>query len=126
MPEHPNAALLREAIGSMVRGDENAGDYYADDIVWWQIGVDEPVRGKAALEESMGGFEGMDLDLDIHDVVANDDHVIALVTATVTAGDKTKTYRTAEIYHVADGKLSERWAFSDDTQGIIDFFDSLG
>jgi hypothetical protein len=24
--------------------------------------------------------------------------------------------------HVADGKITERWAFSDDTQAITDFF----
>ena len=37
-------------------------------------------------------------------------------------GDRTLTYRTAEIYHMRDGKVTERWAFSDDTQRIIDFF----
>jgi ketosteroid isomerase-like protein len=123
MSEHPNAALLREAIGSYMRGEENAGDYYSDDIAWWQIGVDEPIRGKAAIMESMASMpDDVDFDLDIHTVVANDDHAIALVTATVGEGDDAFTYRTAEIYHVEDGKLTERWAFSDDTQRILDFF----
>ena len=31
-------------------------------------------------------------------------------------------YRTAEIYHMRDGKISERWAFSDDTERINRFF----
>jgi ketosteroid isomerase-like protein len=31
-------------------------------------------------------------------------------------------YRTAEIYHVADGKVTARWAFSDDTAAINEFF----
>jgi ketosteroid isomerase-like protein len=54
--------------------------------------------------------------------VANDDHTIALVDATATRGGKTFTYRTAEIYHIRDGKIAERWAFSDDTAAIIAFF----
>jgi hypothetical protein len=30
----------------------------------------------------------------------------------------------AEIYHVRDGKISARWAFSDDTEAINRFFGS--
>jgi hypothetical protein len=33
----------------------------------------------------------------VHDVVANDDHTIALGEATAIRGGKTLTYRTAEI-----------------------------
>ena len=55
-------------------------------------------------------------------MIANDDHAIALVEVTATRGGQTFTYRTAEIYHVRDGKISERWAFSDDTTAITAFF----
>ena len=58
----------------------------------------------------------------LHDVVANDDHVVALVDATATRGGRTLNYRTAEIVHVRDGKIVERWAFSDDTAAIVAFF----
>jgi hypothetical protein len=47
---------------------------------------------------------------------------VALGTATATHGDRTLVYRTAEIYHVRNGQVSERWAFSDDTKAITDFF----
>jgi len=55
-------------------------------------------------------------------VVANDDHAIALVQATARRGGRTLTYRTAEIFHVRDGKVTARWAFSDDTAAINEFF----
>jgi ketosteroid isomerase-like protein len=58
----------------------------------------------------------------MHDVVADDDHTVVLGTATATRNGKTLVYRTAEIYHVRDGKITERWAFSDDTKRIVDFF----
>ena len=58
----------------------------------------------------------------VHDVVANDDHTIALGTATATRNGKTLEYRTAEIYHIRDGKAVECWAFSDDTAAIVAFF----
>jgi ketosteroid isomerase-like protein len=45
------------------------------------------------------------------------------VTATVTKPDGERfVYRTAEIYHVRDGKVTARWAFSDDTDRINRFF----
>ena len=47
----------------------------------------------------------------------------AMRPATALSPDgQTLDYRTTEIVHVRDGKVTERWAFSDDTQKIIDFF----
>jgi ketosteroid isomerase-like protein len=120
--EHPNAVLYREAFDAFMRGDGSAADLVTDDIVWWQIGSDEPVRGKTALMESMAMMEGVEFEVELHDVTASDDHVVGLVTATVRVGDQEFTYRTAEIAHVQDGRISERWAFSDDTEAINEFF----
>ena len=126
MAEHPNAALFRKAMDAMEDDPQSVGDYIADDIVWWQIGSAEPVRGKQALMESMSGLEGFDFQANLHDVTASDDHVVGLVEATVRVGDQEFSYRTAEIAHVKDDKITERWAFSDDTQRIVDFFSQFG
>lgn len=123
MSEHPDATVVREMGEAMFSGDmERAAGLIADDVVWHAIGAPEPTRGKAALAASMGGFGGMDFSYDVHDILATDDHVVTLGTAHVTRGNDSIEYRTAEIYHVRDGKVTERWAFSDDTQAIIDFF----
>jgi ketosteroid isomerase-like protein len=111
---------------AMMDDPEAVGDYLAEDVVWWQIGSDEPIRGRQALAESMAGLQDMDYEVDLHDVTASDDHVVGLVNATVRAGGQEISYRTAEIAHVENGKITERWAFSDDTQRIIDFFSQLG
>jgi ketosteroid isomerase-like protein len=123
MGEHPNAAVVREMSEAMAGGDlEGAANRVADGVVWHVIGRDEPFRGKAELAASMDGLRDFTITWEVHDVLASDDHVIALGTATATHGDQTLVYRTAEIYHVRDGKVAERWAFSDDTQRIVDFF----
>ena len=125
MADHPNAATLRAAAEEMDRtGDMMAQmDVLDDDIVWHEIGSDEPIRGKQALIERFSSMpEGASIKTDTHDIVANDEHAIALVTATAAMGDQSLTYRTAEIYHMRDGKITERWAFSDDTGRINDFF----
>jgi uncharacterized protein len=125
MAEHPNATLARQAIEALNRGDAQAmADFLADDVEWHEIGRAEPIRGKAGLAERYMGEGGSDYSIkgEIHDVVANDEHTIALVQATATRGDKTFRYRTAEIIHVRDGKITARWAFSDDTAAINEFF----
>lgn len=122
--EHPNATLLREALEAFNRGDiQGFAELLADDIVWNQIGA-ETLRGKEAMAASMpgGGEVDWQITAEVHDVVANDDHAIALVEATATRGGRTLKYRTAEIMDMRDGKVAERWAFSDDTQRIIEFF----
>ncbi len=130
MAEHPNVALVRRGMQAMNEMDmSKAGEemaivdaFMADDIVWHEIGRAEPRRGKDELRATMGEAGDLTISYDLHDVIANDDHAIALGTATATRGGKTLVYRTAEIFHIRDGKAVERWAFSDDTAAIVAFF----
>jgi ketosteroid isomerase-like protein len=125
MADHPNAAIVRAANQEIERtGDVTSViDLLSDDIVWHEIGRDEPIRGKQALAERWAQMPaGGSLTTETHDILANDEHCIQLVTATATMGDQSLVYRTAEIYHMRDGKVTERWAFSDDTGRINDFF----
>ena len=125
MPEHPNVTMARQMTDALSRGDMEALEgFIADDVIWHEIGRSEPRRGKAALRAGALSGAGADYEITgkLHDVVANDDHTIALVEATATRGGKTLAYRTAEIFHVRDGKIVERWAFSDDTAAIAAFF----
>lgn len=126
MGDHPTAAAYRGAFEAFQAGDTNRfAASLADDVVWHEIGG-ETLHGAAAVADSMSGLAGFDVTIDLHDVLGNDEHVIALVEVTVKTGDGSFNYRTAEINHVADGKITERWAFSDDTAAIIDFFASPG
>ena len=128
MADHPNAAKIRATAAEAERtGDmSSAFDGVDDDIVWHEIGRDEPIRGKQALMERFSGMpEGASIKTETHDVLANDEHAIQLVTATATMGDQELVYRTAEIYHMKDGKITERWAFSDDTDRINKFFGEM-
>jgi ketosteroid isomerase-like protein len=126
MAEHPNAAVVRRLAEAFESGDmavlAAAGEeLMADDVVWHEIGRAEPRRGKAELRAGMGEIDYV-ITAVTHDILANDDHAIALGDATATRGGRTLRYRVAEIYHVRDGKITERWAFSDDTAAITAFF----
>jgi len=130
MAEHPNAALVRRALRAMNETDMSKASqemaivdaFMADDIIWHEIGRAEPRLGKDELRATMTDAAGATITYEIHDIVASDEHTIALGTATATRNGKTLAYRTAEIYHIRDGKAIERWAFSDDTAAIVAFF----
>ena len=124
MDEHPNAQVLRKMAERMEAGDmEGSADVLADDIVWYEIGRAEPTRGKAALMQRFGEEQGSyEIKATMHDVLANDEHAVQLMNVTATRNGRTLEYRTAEIYHMRDGKITARWAFSDDTARIVEFF----
>jgi ketosteroid isomerase-like protein len=132
-PGHPanrvsdqNADVIRRSMDAWNAGDmETAAGLIADDIEWHEIGRSEAVHGKAALAERFNQPDAQSWEItgENHDIVANDEHVVSLVTATAKRGDgQTLTYKVAEIYHVKDGKITQRWAFSDDTEAITRFF----
>jgi ketosteroid isomerase-like protein len=125
MDEHPNATVFRRLLEALDSGDMQTGmDLLADDVEWHEIGRAEPIRGKQALAERYMTSEGPGFEItgDLHDVVANDEHVVGLVSATARKDGQEFHYRTAEIVHVKDGKITARWAFSDDTEAINRFF----
>ena len=125
MDEHPNATWVRNFIDDE---ETSIGEFLTDDVEWNFIGPIPSLHSKA---EVVARYEGPPSNPNLkqtgqttHDVVANDTHAIALLETTFQKGEETFTYRTAEIYHIRDGKISARWAFSDDTEAINRFFGS--
>ena len=126
MTDHPNAAATRAAIEAFSKGDvETMGAALADDAVWHIPGSNRfsgEFRGKAAV---LGRFQQMGeagllptID-EIHDVVGNDEHVVALVRITLSSADASASANAVWVMHVADGKMLEFWGLNDN-QGELD------
>jgi ketosteroid isomerase-like protein len=126
MAEHPNAAIIRRYLEANTSNDvEAAANLMADDVEWHEIGRTEPIRGKAALAERYMGTDAPEWKItsgETHDIIGGDNHTIALLSAHAVWGDKSLDYRVAEVYHIRDGKITARWAMSDDTAAINNFF----
>jgi ketosteroid isomerase-like protein len=126
---HPNEDLIRRAYAAFAAADlDTVFSMVADDILWHNGGSNQltgDVRGHQELMSFFGKlFEvtGGTLRLDVHDVLANDTHGVALVTAHVERDGEPMTVREAHIMHAADGKLTEFWVFPEDTAAFDRMF----
>ena len=123
MAEHPNAALIRKAIEALNAGDDAYLDsIMVDDVVWHTTGTTEPIRGKEALRSMSSDNSGYEFTATLRDVTASDHHGVALISSHVVRDGRTLEFEIAEIFRIVDGKITERWAFSDDTARIVEFF----
>jgi ketosteroid isomerase-like protein len=68
----------------------------------------------------MGRFDGS-VQLELHDVVANDEHAVALQRATGSRKGKEYDALEIDIFHIRDGEVTEFWSFSED-QRLTDEF----
>ena len=121
MAEHPNAALLRKGYEAFARGDIAAlTDMFAQDMVWHVPGnnlISGEHKGRDAvfavfaktMELTGGTFK-----IDLHDIVANDEHTVSLTRAAASRQGKQLDLRGADIYHIRNGKVTEWWSFVED------------
>jgi ketosteroid isomerase-like protein len=61
------------------------------------------------------------LDVDLHDVVGNDDHVVALIDQTAYRGSRSLRTRTVGVYHVQYGRIAEAWIVEGDQHALDEF-----
>lgn len=116
MADHPNVELLRKGYRAYSSGDVNVlNDLFADDILWHVAGR-SAISGDYKGRDQVFGFFGklMELSggtssLEVHDILANDDHGIALVTGTATRNGTTFTGQDVHTFHLRDGKVVEFW-----------------
>ena len=133
MTDHPNLVLARAGYEAFDRGDMAAvSDLLSDDIVWHSGGsnvLTGDYAGKEAvldffsllMRESGGTFRN-----DVHDMLANDEHGVALVTASATRGGKSLEGHVVHVFHISGGKIAEFWSIPE-RQGVFDdFWSSVG
>ncbi len=122
--EHPNASRFRAAHEAMRAGDiQPLVDLLADDVEWWETGAPHPIRGKAAVHDRLQDLAEYHISAELHDLFANEEHLVALIHGAARRGDRRLDYSAAEVYHLtAAGLISKRQAFAHDTRPIADFF----
>jgi hypothetical protein len=120
MAEHPNAVLCRKGFAAFAAGDmATLNELFSDDIVWHSSGRSFLTGNFEGKEAVFGNFARLAQAADsfaqeIHTVLADDEHAIALVTATASRGGKKAAFQQTITFHIAGGKVTEVWLSSFD------------
>jgi ketosteroid isomerase-like protein len=124
MEEHPNIARLRRGYAAYATGDTDAIDDLLDDDITWHVPGRSPLAGDYEGKEEVYGFflKLMELTegtarLDVHDVLANDTHGVALLRNTATRNGRSHSSNLVHVFHFDDGKVTEFWSHPGDPYG---------
>ena len=121
MAEHPNVERVRRGYQAFTTGDiASLSELIDQDAVWHNVGRNELSGDYKGQEEIFGMFgrlaqatEGT-LDIEIHDILANDEHAVALITTRFSRQGRSYEAPEAHVFHVRDGKVTEFWGLSTD------------
>ncbi|WP_214410482.1 nuclear transport factor 2 family protein [Sphaerisporangium fuscum] len=129
MSEHPNVNPARESYDAIAKGDlEAVGDLVADDVVFHVPGrgslAGDHVGKEAVLDYVKRLSETTDgsLRYEPDAFLADDEHVAVLLRIRGNRDGKILDERGVHVFHVSDGKITERWSFPQDSYVIEEFF----
>jgi ketosteroid isomerase-like protein len=116
MVEHSNVARIRDGYAAFSKGDFAAlNDFFAEDILW-HVGGRTQLAGDYRGRDAVYGFFGKLMEvtggtfrLDVHTILADDDHGVALVVATGSRNGRSVELKEAHVFHLLNGKVVESW-----------------
>src|ERR1700724_3082111 len=108
--------IVRKDFDAFKRGDlQTISDSFSDDIVWHGRGSTRfggDFKGKQATMAQILDFAQtfQDINFEIHDIVASQEHVVALVNSSVTRNAKKYPAKKRFSFHYNDaGKTPHTW-----------------
>ena len=126
---NPNEDLLRRGYEAFASGDiDTVLSVFSHDIAWHAGGSNQTSGEYHGHQEVVGFFmklielSGGTFRLDVHDILANDTHGVVLATAHGERDGQQLAVREVNIWHLADGKATEFWAFAEDQPAVNRFF----
>lgn len=126
---HPNEESLRTGYEAFSRADlDTVFGLFTDDISWHVPGRNQ-LSGDYNGKEEVGGFfmKLMELSsgtfrVEVHDVLANDEHAAGLVNLRAERNGKTLNAQDAQVWHLRDGLFSEFWSQIFDQYAFDEFW----
>ena len=121
---HPSELVIRQTYDALNRGDLAAfvSMWTPDAVLHGGSGVtvagaDEIGRLLGQLREATGGT----LRWELHDVLANDEHAVALHVTRAELGGRSLEDRVVYVFHVRGNQIAEAW-FNGDPRVQADFY----
>ena len=121
---NPNEQVLRDLDEAQLRGDVEAfSAFFTDDVIVHIPGKSSLAgvhKGKEQFLELFGRFmeRAGEYTFEPHAYFADDEHGVQLSRSHYTRGDETLDSNDTFICHFRDGKISEFWLLSEDSDAV--------
>ncbi len=130
MADHPNAERIRSLFAAFRQGDMAAiEEVLPEDAVWHFPGRHGRLagthKGRRKIFEFLAKVSELTngtVRLELVDVVANDDHAVAIFYGTAKRGEKTLDNHTCLLMRLEHGQVREVWEFVWDLYHVDDFW----
>jgi ketosteroid isomerase-like protein len=126
---HPHEDLIRRGYDAFSRGDmDTLRELFHPDIVWHAPGRSQLAGDHQGLDTVLGYFgrtmelTGGSFRVEVHDVVANDEHAVGLNSVHAERDGRTLEDHNTLVFHVRAGKVTEVWQFWSDQYAADDLF----
>jgi uncharacterized protein len=124
--------LVRHGYEAFIAGDmEWMNEHLHDTIVWHNPGNNAFSGDYKDREEVLSFFarsvQHVIPEFDLHDILASEDHVVALLSVTWRRQDNGQSITTkgAQVFHVDNGKAIEVWTMAEDQSEIDRFLEGI-
>ncbi len=130
MAEHPNVERIKREYQAFVDEDyTRLAQLFAPDAVWHVRG-DSPLAGDYAGSDAIVEFlrklaedTHESFMIELHDILANDQHTVVLAHTTVNRDDRTYTADEVHVFCTdQNGLITEAWGFTSDPEGQGQFW----
>jgi ketosteroid isomerase-like protein len=118
-----NAAIIRKAYEDFERGDIPAVFGALDPDITWHVPGHGPLSGDFTGHDQVGGFfrrtmelSGGAFSIDVHNVLADDDLVVVLVTVNAQRNGVSASFPEVHVWRMKDGKATEFREYQGDEQ----------
>jgi ketosteroid isomerase-like protein len=124
---HPNEKVLRDIDEAQLRGDGEAfGGYFTDDVIVHITGKSSfagAYKGRDQFMELFGRFieRVPEYTFEPHAYLADDEHGVNLQLSHYKHGSETLDSNDAFVCHFRDGKVSEFWLLSENSDEVDAF-----
>jgi ketosteroid isomerase-like protein len=126
---HPNEDLTRRGFDAFAKGDvDTLRELFDQDAVWHVPGRSQLAGDHRGMDAILGSFAktaeltGGTFRIDLHDVVADDEHAVAIYVTRGEREGRTLEARNVLVSHIRNGKLTEAWLMSEDQYAADEFF----
>jgi uncharacterized protein len=118
-----NAVIIRKAYEAFAQGNIDAVFATFDASITWHVPGHGPLSGDYAGHDQIGGFfqrtmelSGGVFSIDVHNVLAEDDLVVALVTVNAQRNGVAESFPEVHVWRMKNGKAVEFREYQGDEQ----------